>query len=109
MKKRKQIPQKSQQNRGEQSYRLLEGGELPKHLVKADKIQIHGYIQQSCHGIYHVDLENGMKCLATARKMDAYMKVNLLMGDKVVVEIPPESLSANEPKVRGRIIWRCRT
>lgn len=57
------------------------------------------------HGIYHVNLENQLNVIATARKMEQ-LRVGLLEGDKVVVEIPAAALNPNEAHQRGRILWR---
>jgi len=65
-----------------------------------------GEVSTSCRGSYKVLLENGMECVATARKIDSYLKVTILVGDTVTVEIPTASLSPNEKYIRGRIVWR---
>lgn len=67
---------------------------------------MEGAITKACRGTYFVNLSNEMECLATARKMDSYLKVSLLEGDKVTVELDPLNFSQGEEKVRGRIIWR---
>ena len=77
------------------------------HLVKDDEIQIEGQITASCHGVHHINMKNGMKALATARKLDTYLRLSLLDGDKIVVSISPASLSSSDEKLRGWIIWTC--
>lgn len=66
-----------------------------------------GTIETGAHGIYHLELTNGMASIATARKMES-LKLSLLPGDRVVAEIPANSLNPNE-KIRSRIVWRHKT
>ena len=63
-----------------------------------------GVIEMGAHGTYHVTLENGLPAICTARKMES-LKLSLLPGDDIVVEIPALSLSPTET-VKGRVIWR---
>lgn len=70
-------------------------------------LYIDGVIDNGAHGIYHVSLENGLPAVVTARKMEA-LRLSLLQGDNVVVEIPALSMSPSE-KLKGRIVWRHKT
>jgi len=79
---------------------------FPDHLKKGSNIYMNGEVTSSCRGSYKVTLENGMSSMCTARKMDSYLKVSILVGDIVVVEIPPESLNPKEKYILGRIVWR---
>lgn len=72
---------------------------------KEGAIYINGVVEFGSHGTFHVTLENGMKCIATAKKLD-YLKVGVLPGDPVVVEIPAVSLNPSDKFVKGRIVWR---
>ena len=77
---------------------------LPNHLKKEGCIYINGIIDSGAHGFYHVNLENKMNALCTARRMEA-LKLSLLPGDDVVIEIPANSLNPTE-RLNGRIVWR---
>lgn len=80
--------------------------EFPERLRKEGCIYIDGLVTHSCRGKHKVDLENGMKAITTASKMD-HRKVSILIGDKVLVEIPALSLSPNG-NINGRLVWRYR-
>lgn len=82
--------------------------EYPESRKKRDHIYMEGVIEYHAHGKYKVLLENGMDCLATANKLD-FLKVNLLVGDNVLIEIPTSGLSPDSRyKVSGRIVYRSR-
>ena len=92
---------------GKSSKVQVEGsGSLPDRLKKADCLYLNGVISKQAHGVFHTDLENGMTAICTARRM-ANIKISLMLGDKVVVEIPTATLNPNE-QLRGRIVWRQR-
>lgn len=77
---------------------------LSEKYKKPSCLYLDGVITKGAHGKYHVSLENDMNALATANKMNN-LKIGLMEGDKVVVEIPLLSLNPNE-RVQGRIVWR---
>jgi len=84
----------------------IEGSTFPKSLHKDGCLYIDGVVDSGAHGHWKVELENGMEALTTARKLEK-IRVGLLPGDKVAVEIPALSLNPLE-KVRGRVVWRYR-
>lgn len=81
--------------------------EFPEEKKKEGCVYIDGTVEHNAHGLYNIKLENGMNCVATASKMDHY-RVLIMIGDKVTVEIPMNTLSPTN-KIRGRIVWRCFT
>ena len=79
---------------------------MPDRLRKERFIYMDGVITKGCHGFYHVDLENDMKVICTARKLDSHHKLSILDGDTVTCEIDPLSFdSSADAKIRGRIVW----
>jgi translation initiation factor IF-1 len=82
--------------------------EYPESRRKRDHIYMEGAITYHAHGKYKVLLDNGMDCISTANKLD-FLKVNLLIGDRVLIEIPTSGLSPDgKYKVQGRIVYRFR-
>lgn len=87
----------------------IEGcGDFPERLRKENCIYIKGVIDKAVHGIYHVTGENEMQFICTARRMEA-LKVGLITGDKVCIEIPLLGLEANAERQRARLVWRFRS
>ena len=78
---------------------------LPEKYRKEGCLYIDGIISNSSHGIYIVELDNEMKANCSARRME-HLRVSILDGDKVTVEIPTASLEPNAEYQRGRIVWR---
>ena len=66
---------------------------------------MEGLIEQSAHGIHNVELDNKLKAVCTARKLDS-IRVSLLPGDRVVCEIPTAGLEPGASKLKARIVWR---
>ena len=79
---------------------------LPEKYRKESCLYIDGLITNSAHGIYMVELDNGMVANCTARRME-HLRISLIDGDRVTVEIPTASLEPNATHQRGRVIWRC--
>lgn len=79
---------------------------IPEKFKKSDCVYIDGTIEHSSHGFHKVAMENGMEALCTSRRMEN-LRVGLLAGDRVVVEIPTATMNPNE-RIRGRIVWRHR-
>ena len=97
----------SGKNYGHQSSIKVEGkGGLPKQLEREGHLYLSGTIEKQAHGFFHVQLENDMTCLCTARRMQS-RHISLMLGDKVVVEIPLLGMSPGET-LKGRIVWRHR-
>ena len=67
---------------------------------------LDGEVTSNAHGTYHVSLTNGLTAICTARKLEN-LKVGLMPGDVIVVEVPLLSLNPNEI-IRGRVVWRKR-
>ena len=78
---------------------------LPEKYRKEGCLYIDGLITNSAHGIYMVELDNGMVASCSARRME-HLRVSNLDGDKVTVEIPTASLEPNPESQKGRIVWR---
>lgn len=71
--------------------------------TKASVIETQGYIiKESGNGYFNVELiePKGHKCLCRASGKLVTRKIQLLVGDKVTVEVSPFDLS------RGRITFR---
>ncbi|MDB4651343.1 hypothetical protein OAE26_02080 [Synechococcus sp. AH-551-E05] len=85
--------------------RKSERTQMPDALKKSKFIYMNGTITKACHGFYHVNLDNEMKVLCTARKLDSHHKLTILDGDTVTCEIDPLSFESNCEKLRGRIVW----
>ena len=83
-----------------------EGAVFPPHLKKDTCVYMDGVVESGAHGHWKIKLDNGMNALATARKLEN-IRINLLPGDKVTVEIPALGLNPKEV-IRGRIVWRYR-
>ena len=81
---------------------------FPDRLKKSGCIYIDGLIEHTAHGTYNCKLENGLDAICTARKMEN-VRISLMPGDKVVVEIPASALNPNEERQRGRVVWRHQT
>ena len=77
----------------------------PEKYQKEGCLYIDGLITNSAHGTYIVELDNGMVANCTARRME-HLRVSILNGDKVTVEIPTASLEPNAEYQKGRIVWR---
>ena len=78
---------------------------LPEKLERDGFIYIKGTVTKVAHGTYKCIHENGLETINTARKLDTYLKISLIEGDQVFVEINPSNLSPSET-VRGRIVFR---
>ena len=82
--------------------------DFPHKLRKEDCIYINGTIDKAVRGIYHVTGENEMHFLCTARRMES-LKVGLMPGDRVVIEVPLLGLEAGCDRQRARLVWRYRS
>lgn len=82
--------------------------DLPERFRKPQFIYVKGEIMSGCRGTHHLNLENGMTCLATARRLENHLRVSLMVGDRVYVELDPQHLNPAET-LRGRIVWRIRS
>lgn len=78
--------------------------DFPNQFKKDSCAYLNGEVSLSCYGIHHVLLQNGLKCICTSRKMDK-LKIKILVGDVVTVEIPMSSLSTIDD-LKGRVVWR---
>lgn len=78
---------------------------FPTHLRKKDCIYEKGVITSTSHGIYIVDGDNDMTFIATARRLEQ-KRLNIMIGDQCVLEIPVGSLDPKATKQRARIVWR---
>ena len=54
-------------------------------------------------GVFHVLLENEMRCICTARRLES-KRIRIMDGDTVIVEIPTTDLAYSP--LRGRIVYR---
>jgi translation initiation factor IF-1 len=77
---------------------------FPEEKKKGGCVYLNGLVEHTAHGLYNIELENGLKCVATAAKMD-HFRIVVMVGDTVLVEIPMNTLSPNN-KIKGRIVWR---
>ena len=99
-----QVQNKRSKNR--KSHPPAQGNKgFPDRLHKSGCIYIDGVIDHAAHGTYNITLENGMSATCTARKMEN-VRISLMPGDKVVIEIPTSALNPNEEKQKGRVVWR---
>ena len=78
---------------------------LPDNIKKDRFIYQKGVITKVAHGTYKVNLESGIETINTARRLDTFLKISLIEGDIVYVEIDPLNLTPGEV-VRGRIVYR---
>jgi translation initiation factor IF-1 len=81
--------------------------DIPEHLKKQDCLYINGDVIKQSHGTYIVTCEHELEIIATARKLEN-KRLEVLEGDRVVCEIPLNSLEAGAQRQRGRIVWRIR-
>jgi translation initiation factor IF-1 len=70
---------------------------------KVGHIYVDGRITSTSRGLYHIQLEDGLVALCTARKLE-HKRIKLLIGDRVCAEIPVSSISPD--RIRGRLVWR---
>ena len=95
--------------RSKQPSRPNEGfHDFPERMKKDDCLYINGVIEKSTHGIYHVTGENEMQFLCTARRMEA-LKVGLMPGDKVAIEVPLLGFESGAVRQRARLVWHYRS
>lgn len=76
----------------------------PESRKKDSCLYVDGEVTLATRGVFKVQLDNGLECVASARKMEQ-LRVSLLPGDRVTCEIPALGLNPNE-QIRGRIVWR---
>ena len=94
--------------RSRKSVNPIEGKQgFPQHLRKDDCIYIDGVVDKAIRGTYHVTGSNEMSFLCTARRMES-LRVSIMPGDNVVIEIPLLGLEEGSEKQRGRLVWRYR-
>jgi len=106
--KKKSVSQKRAPRSRKKSNPIEGNQDFPEKLRKENCIYINGCIDKAVHGIYHVTGENEMQFLCTARRMEA-LRVGLMQGDKVVVEVPLLGLEAGADRQRARLVWRFRS
>lgn len=102
----KSVNNKRTERRRENKVRNEGSTGIPEKLKKSDCVYVDGLIEHSSHGFHKVAMDNGMESLCTSRRMEN-LRVGLLAGDRVVVEIPTATMNPNE-RIRGRIVWRYR-
>ena len=102
----KSSSQKKNRQKRQASDSSIQGSSFPLKLVRQGFIYVNGDITHVCRGLYTIDLENGMKCIATARKLDSLYRVSIMVGDKVTCEIDPKTFESNNANLRARIVWR---
>ena len=75
-------------------------------MKKQDCLYLDGEITLASHGKYIVDLaDTPLEAICTARRMEK-LRIGLMQGDVVTVEIPLLSMEPNSKRVHGRLVWR---
>ena len=81
---------------------------FPEHLKKEGNLYLEGVVESSSRSFYFCKGENGMDFLCTSNKLDN-LRIKVITGDRVVIEVPLLALEPDAERQRGRIVFRYKT
>ena len=100
-------PNKTTKARVNNSIKVEGSYDMPDNMRKPDCVYIRGEVIKQSHGTYIVAAENEMEVICTARKLEN-KRLAVIEGDQIVVEIPLLAMEPDQPRQKGRIVWRIR-
>ena len=80
--------------------------EMPNHLKRDHMVYVDGTIVSKNRGFYVVEGDNQMNFLARADKLEKLYRLQMLVGDRVTIEVDLRCLDSSSERQRGRIVWR---